>query len=1596
MLIGRALNGMELSIRLPDGTPAQIGTEGELLISGAAVTPGYLGRPDLTAQRFVTLPDGQRGYLSGDLALQMPSGDFACLGRIDDQIKLNGYRIEPGEVEAVLLSDARVQGAAVLVHAGQLRAFVVSTAPETALRQDLAALLSQSLPSHLQPGRIDMLETLPLTSNGKTDRAALHSLLARAPQNATASPPIYQPIAQALADAFAQVLGQPLDPDLHFFDAGAGSLALMQVHARIKPLAPELLLLDFFAHPTLNALAAYIGNTKAPANMQGQPADIETALADAFAQVLGQPLDPDLHFFDAGAGSLALMQVHARIKPLAPDLTLLDFFVHPTLNALIRHLGPITPMRRQAALPPTQLKSGRIAIIGMAADLPGAADLASLWQMIKTGQEAIVHGPPNRAGHVNAVSSMAEPLAFDPEHFGISARDAKLMDPQQRQLLMGAVKALDHAGIDVSRMPEIGLVLGSSENTYHHALLRNGGPEILDQGLALLHEKDFLATRIAHLLDLRGPALTVQTACSTSLVAVHQACQMLHAGAAQVALAGGAGIDLANLQGYQHRPGDIFSADGHCAPFSADASGTVPANGWGYVVLRPLEDALQAGDRIMAVIDGIAVNNDGAGKVGFTAPSVDGQARVIAAAMSAAGATVATLAYVEGHGTATALGDPIEVEALSRALGPAAAGSVALGSIKSQIGHLGAGAGVAGLIRAVLALWHQTLPPSLGFRAPSAAIDFARLPLAVQTRAAPWPKDRPFAGVSSFGMGGTNAHAVLSAAPDRPNALQTGPQTLLFSARSPTALQRRATEVAQALTAGADLAEMAAALLRAARCEPWRAAVTAQTGAKAAELLARITPRETVASPGLDLPDAADLADAWMRGLEPSRLPQPQARAAWDLPPYPFDTRICLHPAAAGPVATRLHFAEWFSTPVWHRVRVSAAPSLPTLSTNDLLAPGHEVVLTLALEDDAGPLLALLARDGLEMNRLGIRLTVRSDGAFGPEGVLAPDIAMLSGLLRVVAAELPCLHPRLIDAVRTADLPRSEHQGFSQQALRNGRLWHLAEASIAPPQTVLPDPGLYLITGGTGGIGNALAVRIAAQPGCHVTLLARTQPTLSLPKGVSFWALDIADDNEVAAFAANLAAKGERVQGIIHAAGTAGGSVTVRLTPARLAETLHAKRCGAQTLMRHLAPLTDGFILFCSSLSARQGIAGQADYATANAWLDAFAETRTETSPSVISVNWPAWRGIGMNETIRTKGGRLAALAQSLDAGAISADEGWQVFLAAITLGLPQLCVSPLDAATNSATPATPQPAQAATTLAQIFANALGRQTASPTDSFYELGGDSLQALDLIDMVARQGLGTLPASLLAGRLTLAEAEAALATPKATAQLHCLRQGGGVPLVLIHPIGGDIASYRDLVSAIAPNQPVYAIEDPALADAALPARGIPEMAQDYLGRLDKFAEVELLGWSFGGMVAQAMAAISPDKIRQLVLIDPPLPGADHPETAQGFVDEITHHKMLGALPDGATVTHPYLAGLMRAWRRNSAAMRIWQPHPVATPAVIWLALDQGACDERQAAWAALVPDTRFHRLKADHFSILRAPHVGQIAATLSLRQKSAAE
>jgi phthiocerol/phenolphthiocerol synthesis type-I polyketide synthase E len=453
-----------------------------------------------------------------------------------------------------------------------------------------------------------------------------------------------------------------------------------------------------------------------------------------------------------------------------------------------------------------------IAIVGMNCRFPGAVNVESFWENLVSGRESITFFDDNElaeAGiessllknkkYVKAGSILEDIDKFDASFFGFTPREAEILDPQQRLFLENCWEALELAGYTSEKYHgRIGVYAGVFTSSYllniysHPNLVESVGEMSVRHG----NEKDYLATRVSYKLNLKGPSVNVQTSCSTALVAVHVAIQSLLGGECDMALAGGASIIVPQKAGYLYLEGGILTPDGHCRPFDAKAKGTIFGSGVGVVVLKRLDDALKDGDTIHAVIKGSAINNDGSDKVGFIAPSLNGQVEVISDAMAMAGVDPSTIGMIEAHGTGTPLGDPIEIAALTRVFRAETDSKnyCAIGSVKSNIGHLGAASGIAGLIKAVLCLKHKTLVPSLHFEDANPNINFEDSPFCVNTQLREWknPTDVPRrAGVSSFGMGGTNAHVVLeeiSEIQEQSESVKNTEQLIVLSARTDVAL----------------------------------------------------------------------------------------------------------------------------------------------------------------------------------------------------------------------------------------------------------------------------------------------------------------------------------------------------------------------------------------------------------------------------------------------------------------------------------------------------------------------------------------------------------------------------------------------------------------------------------------------------------------------------------------------------------------------------------------------------------------------------------------------------------------------------------------
>ncbi|QEG22143.1 type I polyketide synthase [Mariniblastus fucicola] len=774
-------------------------TEGELLIAGAGMTLGYLNRPELNAEKFVQW-NGVQVYRTGDLAKMTIDGQIDHLGRIDDQIKFNGHRIELGEIDAAMAMQPGVRQAATVLREDRpgdprLVGYLLAAEDETPNVAEIRRILSMLLPDYMVPNIIAIVDQFQYTPSGKLDRKA------------------FDPPSTARPDLGVEYAAPKTDEE-----------------RKLSKLWSEVLQID------------------------------RIGLRD--------------NFFELGGNSIRAVKLVATVKKeLGIDITGAEFFDNPTIESFVglreKKQRFKNGLSQNASRRDTS--SNQYAIVGMAARMPGARDLNEFWSNLVNGVESIRFFTPEElddtldpsetqdANYVAARGIIEDADHFDAKFFRTPPRTAEMTCPQQRIMLELAWTALEDAGVIPNRTDDqIGIWAGTYSTSYFiKNVLTN--PDLVRQTgefqAGVLNEKDYIATRVAHALNFTGPAINVNTACSTSLVALIEACKSLEFGHCDVALAGAASVTFPQNSGHLHQTGSIFSPDGHCRPFDADGAGTLFSDGAGVVVVKRLEDAVASEDRIYAVIKGFGINNDGGEKASFSAPSIHGQANAIAMAQSMAGVNPDSIGYIEAHGTATPIGDPIEVSALRTVFESQTDEKqfCAIGSVKSNFGHTVSAAGIAGLIKSAMALHDEQIPATLHFQRPNPQIDFENSPFFVCDKLTPWKRvEQPRrAGVSAFGVGGTNAHVLLEEAPTTGiNSPATTPDNELpfvifpVSAKSESALVENVDALAKYFASNDQCSiAHAASTLQTRREEfAWRAAVVVDSASQAATQLTEKKP----------------------------------------------------------------------------------------------------------------------------------------------------------------------------------------------------------------------------------------------------------------------------------------------------------------------------------------------------------------------------------------------------------------------------------------------------------------------------------------------------------------------------------------------------------------------------------------------------------------------------------------------------------------------------------------------------------------------------------------------------------------------------------
>jgi amino acid adenylation domain-containing protein len=739
--IGKSISGTTCEIFNGDLEPiTEKGIAGELIAFGDGLALGYLNRQELTSEKFIeiTCADGVRrqGYRTGDLVSMNENDNIEFLGRIDQQVKVRGYRIELGEIESRLEEIASIRETAVLAKRdtlgdNRLVAYMVQSENcQLPNISEIRAQLQLNLPDFMLPTAWVFLEKMPLNSSGKLDRKALPDPEQKRPELSQAYLPAKTELESHLVECWKQILNlEQVGIRDRFFELGGTSILAIQFIARMgQELGEVIPIASFFAAHTIEGFIRVLEKNHS------------SVLKKSF---------PNHQFHE----------IKSRRRPPSHLKRIYDF-------------------------------DDDIAIIGFAGRFPGADDVDAFWQNLCDGVESVQFASDDQlrlegvsesdiadSDYIRSIFCANDLDGFDSDFFGYQLREADLIDPQHRLFLELAWVALDSAGYADTQNYEgrIGVLGGIARDSYLQNFVSkhpDHQDDLSDFHIMVGNDKNFPATRIAYKLNLTGPAINVQTACSTSGVSLHLACQQLHLGECDIALVGGCRVISPIQAGYRHVEGGALSADGHLRAFDAQASGMVRGSGGSVLVIKKLKAAQSDGDCIRGIIKSTSINNDGDARVGFTAPGVDGQEEVILSALEKAKINPESIGYVEAHGTATALGDPIEVAALTNAYRHYTdkSGYCKIGSVKTNIGHLDAGSAATSAIKIMLAMEQGKIPASLHYQKPNPNLNIENSPFSVNACLSSWKIDdqaRRRAGISSFGLGGTNFHAIFEQAPAR-------------------------------------------------------------------------------------------------------------------------------------------------------------------------------------------------------------------------------------------------------------------------------------------------------------------------------------------------------------------------------------------------------------------------------------------------------------------------------------------------------------------------------------------------------------------------------------------------------------------------------------------------------------------------------------------------------------------------------------------------------------------------------------------------------------------------------------------------------------
>jgi phthiocerol/phenolphthiocerol synthesis type-I polyketide synthase E len=1253
-----------------------------------------------------------------------------------------------------------------------------------------------------------------------------------------------------------------------------------------------------------------------------------------------------------------------------------------------------------------------VAIIGMSGRFPGANTINEFWANLSQGIESVKHFSDAelikdgidtsllKANNFIKASATIEGIdQFDASFFGYAPREAALLDPQHRIFLECAWEALEDAGYDAVRFHgAIGVFAGCGRNAYFHPNMAS--THSAEEYQAMLNNlNDFLATRISYKMNLTGPSITVQCACSTSSVAIHLACQSLLSGDSDMALAGGVTLRMPHQNGYLYQPGGILSPDGHCRAFDEQAQGTVPGSGAGIIVLKRLTDAIDDGDAIYAVIKGSAINNDGSMKVGYTAPSVDGQCKVIRAAQTIAEVTADSISYIEAHGTGTALGDPIEITALTQAFQSDTdlTQFCAIGSVKTNIGHLDTAAGVTGVIKTALALRAKQIPPTVNFQQPSAKLQLEHSPFYINDQLRNWESnDMPRrAGVSSFGVGGTNAHIILEEAPgpERVPSLQPH-QLLVISAKTETALDTASDRLAAHLqqNPNANLADVAYTLQVGRHMFKHRRCVVASSVKEAANALASADPSRVLSGvtstedaravfmfPGqgsqylnmaVDLykyePLFRDIIDECAEILSPHLQLDIRDVIYPDLrPQYQRDKLLNkAHKSIMDMSSEQIDiFKTWLAQPILFTIEYALAKLWMSWGVKPWAMIGHSlgeyVAACLAGVFSLNDGLAIVAQRGRLMQKVGrgsmlaVPLSAEEVLPYLRPGI---ELALCNTPNRSVIAG-----PTDLIANVQAELLA---QDIKAQLLKTQQAYHTAAMdSVMAPLTAylrnmnLQAPQLPFISNVTGTWITAEQATNPAYWADHMRNTVRfSQGIDTLIAANNHIFIEVGPGHSLSSF---VRAQLHRINGI--------AVLTMRQPD--------DAQTDMQIVMRSLGQL----------------------------WL------------SGVAIDW-----VRLNQHHSHKRVHLPTYPFERESYWIEFNQNSSQ--AAMTVRISQNHKA--QAQSNQQVVFSPLEQQ----LRVIWQDVLGVERLTPQDNFFDIGGDSLMALNLIAKINRALNITLgprsifqnPSIAELARVcaeqseTLAQETEASAAPSQLQHLVLLKQGTQEPaLFMVHPIGGDLYLYGELVEALKSDHTIYGIQAGDIDEAD---DTIEQKAQRYLAdvlAVQASGPYLLSGFSFGGIIAYEMAQILGQQgqdVALLTLIDTPFPEdfatVDFDQSCEALamlLNAPTHQNMfdeIWRLPEAERLYASYQYAIQqKLYPQESSfsefeqlydrldghlsALQQYRPKPYSG-SMLYIAADTRPADVPQHPefgwWQMAKGSIALQRVAGDHYSMIRNPSV----------------